>query len=176
DREDEAGGALRVLLEADVEPDRRVEGRHLVEQDVGELVLERVGVGRRGEVAALAAPGGDRAGYAPDHLLDGVLALLGAELPAEVLLGDDVGGVLRPGHRELDAALLERGVRRVADHGIADLPLDRIERMHTGLGELALKPHATTDLARVGSGGGDVRHGVSPSVLRAYKPPFFGGR
>ena len=44
DREDEAGRALRVLLEADVEPDRRVEGRHLVEQDVGELGLEGVGV------------------------------------------------------------------------------------------------------------------------------------
>ena len=127
--EDEAGRALRVLLEADVEPDRRVERRHLVEQDVGELVLEGVGVLGRGEVAALAAPAGDRAGHAPDHLLDGALALVRARAAAEVLLGDDVGGVLRPGRRELDAALLERRVLGVADQGIADLPLDAIDRM-----------------------------------------------
>ncbi len=47
DREDEAGAALRALLEADVEPDGRVEGGHLVQQDVGQLVLEGLGVARR---------------------------------------------------------------------------------------------------------------------------------
>jgi hypothetical protein len=129
-----------------------------VEQDVGELVLERVGVRRRGEVATLATPGGDRARDAADHLLDRALALLGSELPAEVLLGDDVRRVLRPGQRELDAALLERGIRRVADHGIADLPLDGVERMHAGLGELALEPHPAAGLGLVGSRGGGVRH------------------
>ena len=85
-----------LLLEAHVEPDRRVEGRHLVEQDVGELVLEGLGVVVGGEVAALAAPAGDRAGHAADHLLDRRLALGRVEPAAEVLLGDDVGGVLRP--------------------------------------------------------------------------------
>ena len=69
--------ALRVLLEADVEPDRRVEGRHLVEQDVGELGLEGVGVLGRGEVAALAAPAGDGARHAADHLAHRALALVG---------------------------------------------------------------------------------------------------
>ena len=69
DAEDEAGGALRLLLEADVEPDGAVEGGLLVEQDVGELHLEGVGVLVGGEVAALAAPAGDRAGDAADHLL-----------------------------------------------------------------------------------------------------------
>ena len=38
-----------------------------------------------------------------------VLALGGAEGAAEILLGDDVGGVLRPGGRELEVALLEGG-------------------------------------------------------------------
>ena len=60
DGEDEAGRALRLLLEADVEPDRRVERRELVEQDVRQLGLERVAVLDGGEVAALAAPVGDR--------------------------------------------------------------------------------------------------------------------
>ena len=121
-----------MLLEADVEPDRAVEGGLLVKQDVGELHLERVGVIGRGEVAALAAPGGDRSGDAADHLLDRALALVGADPAAEVLLGDDVGRVLRPALRELDPALLEYRRLGVADHRIANLPLDRVEGVHAG--------------------------------------------
>ena len=96
DPEDEAGRALRALLEADVEPHRRVEGRHLVEQDVGQLGLERRRVLVGGEVAALAAPAAIVPGDPADHLLDRVLARGRSELAAEVLLGDDVGRVLRP--------------------------------------------------------------------------------
>ena len=55
-----------------------------------------------------------------------------AELAAEVLLGDDVGRVLGPGLGELDAALLEGGVLGVADHRVADLPLDLVEGMDAG--------------------------------------------
>ena len=44
----------------DVEPDRRVERRELVQKDVGQLGLEGVGVLVGGEVAALATPRGDR--------------------------------------------------------------------------------------------------------------------
>jgi hypothetical protein len=73
--EDEAGAALRVLLEADVEPDGRVEGGHLVQQDVRQLVVERAGVLFAGEVAAAATPARDRPGDAADHLLDRALAL-----------------------------------------------------------------------------------------------------
>src|SRR5207253_11008999 len=40
DREDEAGRALRLLFEADVEPHRGVEGSELVDEDRLELVLE----------------------------------------------------------------------------------------------------------------------------------------
>jgi hypothetical protein len=58
DREEEAGLHLRAAdrVPADVEPHWRVERGHLVEQDVGELGLERVGVLVGGEVATLAAP------------------------------------------------------------------------------------------------------------------------
>src|SRR5581483_7258029 len=62
DREDEAGGALRRGLEADVEPDRAVEGRVLVDEDRLQLGLEGLGLVGVGEVAALLAPG--------DHGLD----------------------------------------------------------------------------------------------------------
>src|SRR5262249_44298112 len=140
DREDEAGRALRVLLEADVEPDRRVERRQLVEKDIGELSLERVGVVIGGEVAALATPFRDRSGDAADHLLDRRLALGRGELSAEVLLGDDVRRVLRPGRRELDPALLERRLLRVADDRVTDLPLDHVERMGARLGVAATDP------------------------------------
>ena len=153
DAQDEAGGALRLLLEADVEPDRRVEGRLLVQQDRGQLHLEGVGVLLGGEVAALAAPAGDRPGDAADHLFDRALALGAAEPAAEVLLGDDVGRVLGPGLGELDAALLEGGLLRVADHGIADLPLDLVERMHAGRRKATLHGEAPQTVLRTGSGG-----------------------
>src|SRR4029453_13636607 len=126
DAEDEAGRRLLLtrLLPADVEPDWRVEGGLLVDQDGGELVLEGAAVLLAREVAGLPAHLGDPAGYSTDHLLDGSLSLGGAELPAEVLLGDDVGGVLRPALRELDTALLEDGVLGIADDRVPVLPLE----------------------------------------------------
>jgi hypothetical protein len=69
-----ARAALWALLEADVKPNGRVERRHLVKEDVGQLVLEGLGVLVAGEVASLAPPGGDRSGDAADHLLDRLLA------------------------------------------------------------------------------------------------------
>ena len=53
-----------------------------------------------------------------------MLALGGAEGAAEVLLGDDVGGVLRPGAGELEVALLEGdgAVAPVGDHRVAAVP------------------------------------------------------
>ena len=161
DREDEAGRALRALLEADVEPDGRVEGGLLVEEDVGELGLEGVGVLIGGEVAALAAPAGDRAGDAADHLADRRLALVGAHPAAEVLLRDDVGGVLRPRRRELDAALLEGGVLGIADDSVAELPLDLVERVDSGRRVAAL------DLDSVGVCAGGCHRQKSPRLLPA---------
>jgi hypothetical protein len=49
--------ALRLLLEADVEPDGAVEGGVLVDEDRLQLGLERVALLVVGEVAALGAPG-----------------------------------------------------------------------------------------------------------------------
>src|SRR5213078_3080315 len=105
DREDEARAALRLLLEADVEPDRRVEGDVLVDQERLQLGLEGLRLRLVGEVAALAPPGADRVDDTADHLLDALLALGRGHAAAEVLLRDDVRGGLRPELRELDAVL-----------------------------------------------------------------------
>src|SRR5262249_2329198 len=118
DREDEARRALRLLLEADVEPDRRVEGGELVDEDELELGLEALGLFLGGEVAALSAPAGDRVDDAADHLLDARLALGRGHAAAEVLLGDDVGRRLAPELRELDALLLEGRLVLAGDEGI----------------------------------------------------------
>src|SRR6185295_2715219 len=53
DRVDEAGRALGLRLDADVEPDRRVEAGVLVKKDVGQLGVVRPGVRLGGEVATL---------------------------------------------------------------------------------------------------------------------------
>jgi hypothetical protein len=131
-----------------------------VEKDVVELGLEGVRVELGEEVAVVAAPAGDGAGHAADHLLDRRLALVGAEPAAEVLLGDDVGGVLRPGGGELDAALLEGGIGRVADDRVADLPLDGVERVDAGGGEPSLDADPLAGAGAVlGAGGtGGLRH------------------
>src|SRR5690606_17078053 len=65
----------------------------------------------------------------------------GAELPPEVLLGDDVGGVEGPRGGELHPELLEghRAVAVVGDAGIPPLPL------HPGVGVLAAGGEVATD-------------------------------
>src|SRR3972149_6197943 len=99
------------------------------------------------EVAARAAPAGDRVDDAADELPDAGLALGRAERPAEVLLRDDVRGVLRPGRGELDVALLE-GVAAllvVRDDRIATLPLDLVVRVDALGREVPLELEAVPD-------------------------------
>src|SRR5439155_957912 len=122
--------ALRLRLDAHVEPDRAVEGSLLVEEEMGQLVGERRPIARRGEVALRLAPLADGAHHAADQLPHAALALGRAERAAEVLGDDDVGRELRPGPRHLDVALLEDGLAALAgDDRRADLPLDRLVRI-----------------------------------------------
>ena len=80
--------------DAEVEPHRAVEAHLLMQQQVGELVLERGRIGLGGEVAAFAAPLADGVRDARDHLLDAGLATRRAELAAEVLADHDICGHL----------------------------------------------------------------------------------
>ena len=132
DGEDEAGRDLLRGVGPDVEPDRRVEREHLVQQHPGQLVLEDLGVGVGGEVAVLLA--GRRVGqHDPvDELPQAPLARVGADGAAEVLGGDDGGGVDRPEVGELDAALLEDGLARppVGHDDVAALPGHLVVGVH----------------------------------------------
>ena len=111
-------------VDADVEPHRRVEGRLLVDDQVLELVAERLRLVVVDEVAALAAPPGDGVGHPVGDLLERRLPLGRAEGAPEVLLGQDVGGVDAPGRGHLDPELLEgdRPGGVVGDPGVAPLP------------------------------------------------------
>ncbi len=85
-------------------------------------------------------PRRDRVHHAADQLLDAALALGRPDLAAEIFRDDDVGGLLRPGLRNLDVALLEHHLAAiVADRGSADFPLDLVERIDAGFGEEARK-------------------------------------
>src|SRR4030095_9944194 len=100
------------------------------------------------------APVGDGVGDAVDQLADRALAAGGAELAAEVLLDDDVGGRLAPGLGHLDVALLEDHLAALAaDAGGAQLPLDAAVAIIAGAGEVALDLDAGSDLPGAPRGG-----------------------
>src|SRR5713226_5786322 len=145
DLENETGRALRFGLDADVEPYRAVERRHLVDEQMRQFGLERVALGVGGEIMLALAPSGDRVDYAADELADTSLALGASERAAEVLRNDDVGRGLRPPARHLDIALLEDYMAVLAgDKGRARLPFDLRERVDTGLGEITLETDTST--------------------------------
>ena len=91
------------------------------------------------EVAVLAAPGGDGVDHAVGHLPERPLALGGAQGAAEVLLGQDVGGVQAPALGHLDAQLLEGhgAVPVVGDPGVPALPAHLVVGVDAFGGEVA---------------------------------------
>ena len=120
-----------------------------MQQQMRQLVAERLGVCRRREVALRLAPTADRAHHPSDHLTDAVLAVRAAERAAEVLGDDDVGRQLRPPRRDLDVVLLEDDLALfVLDDGAAPLPLDGIEGIAVGNGEVAADDQAGSDGCR----------------------------
>jgi hypothetical protein len=95
DRVDEARRSLILAArDSDVEPHRAVEAHLLMEQQVGQLVLERLRIGLGCEVAAFTAPLADGVRNPRDHLLHAGLAPWRAQLAAEVLADYDVCGHL----------------------------------------------------------------------------------
>ncbi len=112
---------------------------------MGQLVLEDLGVVRGGEVAVLLTGGAVGEHHAVDDLLEAPLALRGADGAAEVLGGDDVHRVHRPGVGELDAALLEvdRAVTPVGHDDVAARPGHLVVGVHSRSGVDAIDPQTT---------------------------------
>ncbi len=114
-------------MQAGVEPLRRVRRDHLLGQHEAQLVIERLGVFFRGEVAALPAPIGPAAGEAVEHLLGGEFADIA------LVLGQ-AGERLGVGHRAPQP-------RR---HGLF---LDLLQaRGDAGFAEILLRQHVGGDL------------------------------
>jgi hypothetical protein len=105
-----------------------------VQQHVGELVLEDLGVSVGTEVTVFLA--GLRVGEhdTVDELLEAPLACLSAHGAAEVLGGDDSRGVNAPEVGELDTALLEDDIAGlpVGLDNIAALPVHAVIGMLSG--------------------------------------------
>ncbi len=103
-----------------------------MQQSVGELVFEDLGVVVGGEVAVLLARF-DVGQHDPvDELTQGTLPCLGVQGTPEVLRRDDRPGIDRPEVRELDTALLEDRLAGlpVGLHDVTQLPGDLVIRVH----------------------------------------------
>ena len=144
------------VVEPCVEPLGAVGGGHLVDEHECDLILERLSIVLGCEVVVSLAPHPPRGGEPGDHLTGALFRSehrravvvedlragridLGDACLAEVLRDHDVGCDLRPAARDLGIFHLEddRTVG-VGDPRILRGPLDRIERILSGLGEEAV--------------------------------------
>ena len=113
-----------------------------MQEHVGEFMLEDLGVLIGLEVAMLLARLDVGQHDAVDELLQAPLTLLGSERTAEVLRGDDRGGVHTPKIREFHTTLFENNVAilPVRLHHIAPLPIHRVVWVHPFGGVQTLDP------------------------------------
>ena len=196
-RVDEAGRALRRLVAGDaeldscagrvpvpvlgvgvgldavasyVEPDRRVEGGVLAQQDVRQLVVESGAVFRRLEIALRQTPVADGLGHASHQGADSTLALGRAQRAVQIFAGHDIGGGHRPVFGDFDILLLEDGVAfGVGDQGGALLPFDFVIGRDAGLGKEAAEAEAAgPSLVAVFTG-----VALGTAVVSAAGAPFF---
>jgi hypothetical protein len=138
-------------------------------------VLEDLGVALAGEVAVLAARGAVGEHHPVDELTQAALPLGLADRAAEVLRGDDVGGVDAPLGGELHTALLEvdRAVPPVGHDDVAALPGHLVVGVHSGGGEDTLDLEALVPGRRLGAAAGPgagqavvgLGHGVELSLI-----------
>ena len=122
-----------LMIQTDVEPHRRVKRTVLVQAEPGQLAVEAFAVVGRLEVAVLYAPIGDGPGDAVNDLPDARFPLRCSRLAVKILADDHVGRQRGPRGRDLAVLLLEQDVARfVLDACGAQLPIDRVERVHVG--------------------------------------------
>ena len=148
------GGARDAVgvVQARVEPLRRIGRAHLVGQHVGEFFVEGLGVLRGIEVVVGLAPVPPAARQAVEHL-PGVLlpAVAGVDaLLPEVLLGQDVHGHLGPGLRHHHVLRLEHdGAVELGDAADPRNEGDSFQGVVTGLREVTGDLHVGCPSQRV---------------------------
>ena len=126
-----------------VEPDWRIEGGVLAEQDVAEFVVECGAVFGSFEIALRHAPVADGFGDASYQGADSGFALGRADGAVQVFRGHDVGRGHRPVFGDFDVFLLEdRVALGVGDLSGAALPFDLVVGRDAGLGEEAAEGQA----------------------------------
>jgi len=119
-----------LLIETDIEPNRRIEGTVLVQTKPTEVSIEVFAILRRIEVSICDAPIGNRPRHPMDQLTNRVLALLNIRrIAVKVLADDNVGGQLAPTRRDLAIGLLKEDFAAfIFDGGASSLPLNGIKR------------------------------------------------
>ena len=126
-----------------VEPDGRVEGGVLADEDVDEFVVESGAVVGGLEVALRHAPVADGFGDAGNELADSGLTLGCADLAVQIFRGHDVGGGHGPVFGDFDVLLLEDHVALgIGDLSEAEIPFDFVVGGYAGLGEEAAEGEA----------------------------------
>ncbi|EMR02959.1 hypothetical protein ADICEAN_01932 [Cesiribacter andamanensis AMV16] len=109
------------LVQAGIEPLRRVGSGVLAQQHVHQLVIKRLGIIRTGKVSPALAPAAPAMGQAVHHLPGRAFAAqaaigLGYPCFSKIFLGQNIGSNLRPGLGHLYPLHVKNGVAgRVAD-------------------------------------------------------------
>ncbi len=133
---DEAGGALRLGLNADVEPHGRIESHFLLDEKMRQFVAEGIARGVRGEVAAFFTPADDRVGDAADQLPHRSFALGRVQLAVKIFRSDYVCSSLRPGLGYFYILLTENRLAFIiADQCGALFPFDFVVRGDRAVGK-----------------------------------------
>ncbi len=136
-----------LVIQADVEPNRRIEGAMLIHAKPGQFVVKCLRGLRVREVTIGNSPIGNRPGDPMDQLphrgFAAAFVRIGAvgDVAVEIFRDRDLGGERAPAFRHLDILLLEDHLAAVVgDLSGALFPLDLIERLHLRIAENALKP------------------------------------
>ena len=120
-----AHGALHTVLvkQAHVEPDRRIERRHLVQANPCQVAIERLAILGRGKDLVLDSPIGDRPTHAMNQLPDALFAFGRTILAVEVFAHHDVGSQLAPRSGDFGVGLLKEHLAPFAlDRRSAEIP------------------------------------------------------